>query len=72
MEDVSQWKWFCVSIFLAAKYLGRALILTKLKLLGVVKSRYFFLVYCHLPMTQSSKAGYGLTVSLFVIQLMIH
>ena len=67
MEDVSQWKWFCVSIFLAAKCLGRALILTKLKLLGVVKSKYFFLVYCHLPMTQSSKIGYGLTVSLFVI-----
>lgn len=71
VEDVSQWKWFCISVFLADKYLGKALILTKLKLSGVVKSKYLFLVYCHLPVTQSSRVGYGLTVS-FVTQLVIH
>lgn len=70
---MSPWKWFCGSpIFLADKFLGRALIFTKTKLTGIVKSRHCFLVYCPLSITQSNEAGYGLSISLFVMQVVIH
>jgi hypothetical protein len=53
--------------FLADKFLGRTLILTKTQGLEVVKSKHLYLVYGHFFISENKEIEYKLLLSLFVV-----